>query len=609
MQSFPHADLLVQNLLASAPIGIAMLDAELRYVFINTLLAESNGLPVASHIGRHPHDILPDVGPALEAIMQEVLVRNRPSERFTAQAEIPPQSGTHRYWEARYHPLHDQQGRACGIIAMVEDVTAKYEAERLQQEKESHTRRVLDTLFTFVGVLALDGTLENANRAPLEAADIPMSEVIGKKFWDCYWWSYSPEIQQQIRTAIEQAAQGMISRFDVVVRMAGDSRMTIDFMLAPLRDEKGNITHLIPSGIDISARKRGEDALRSSEMRFRQAVEAAPDGLMMIDRDGMIRLVNTRLESMFGYSRDELLGVHMAMLMPLAARGMHQQLMSAYLNAPQARPMANRRSLFALRKDHSQFPCEIGLNPLEIDGNLHILASVSDVTEKVHANQLIEKALKEKTVLLGEVHHRVKNNLQVISSLLSLQSRNAVPEIQAALTDSQNHVRTMAMIHQLLYERQDFSHIPLFAYLERLCHLLQASLTGATRAQLVLQNQTDDIALGLQQSVPLGLLVNEIVSNAFKHAFHGMPDGCLQLTLSGDAAHTVLVLQDNGAGLPQGLIPGETDTMGFQLIPMLAEQLHAQLRIETPPGGGTRFVIHFASSGKDTDHEPPNPDR
>lgn len=609
MRPFPKPELLVQHLLASAPIGIAMLDAELRYVFINNVLADSNGLPVSQHIGRHPREVLPDAGPGLEAIMRDVVRNNRASPRFTAHAEIPPGSGQFRYWEASYHPLSDEQGLACGIVAMVEDVTAKHEAERLQQEKDSHTRRVLDTLFTFVGVLSLDGTLENANRAPLEAAGIKMDEVIGKKFWDCYWWSYSPAVQQQVRTAVEQAVEGEVSRFDIVVRMAGDSRMTIDFMLAPLRDNHGVITHLIPSGIDISARKRSEDALRNSEMRFRQAVEAVPDGLMMVDRGGMIRLVNTRLESMFGYSREELLGANMAMLMPLAARGMHQQLMTTYLMEPQARPMANRRTLYALRKDQSQFPCEIGLNPLEVEGQLHILTSVSDVSEKVQANLLIEKALKEKTILLGEVHHRVKNNLQVISSLLNLQSRNAVPEIRAALTDSQNHVRTMAMIHQLLYERQDFSHIPLFAYLERLCQLLQSSLAGATTAKLVLQNQTDDIALGLQQSVPLGLLVNEIVSNAFKHAFHGMSDGCLQVTLMGDASKTLLVLQDNGCGLPADLVPGETDTMGFQLIPMLAEQLHAQLDISVPDAGGTRFSIHFSSSGRDVEHDPPHPDR
>lgn len=586
-----------------------MLDADLRYVFINTLLADSNGLPVADHIGRHPREVLPDAGPQLEVIMREVLRCNHPSMRFTAHAETPPGSGIHRTWEARYHPLNDAQGMACGIIAMVEDVTAKHEAERLQQEKHNHTRRVLDTLFTFVGVLSLDGTLENANRAPLEAAGLKMDEVIGKKFWDCYWWNYSPAIQDQVRNAIEQAVRGTISRFDIVVRMAGDTRMTIDFMLAPLRGNDGTITHLIPSGIDISARKKSEDALRNSETRFRQAVEAAPDGLMMVDQEGIIRLVNTRLENMFGYRRDEMLDANMAMLMPLAARSMHPKLMAAYLACPQARPMANRRTLFALRKDQSQFPCEIGLNPLELDGQLHILASVSDITDKVQANLLIEKALKEKTILLGEVHHRVKNNLQVISSLLSLQSRNAVPEIQAALTDSQNHVRTMAMIHQLLYERQDFSHIPLFSYLERLCHLLQASLTGATRAHLILENQTDDIALGLQQSVPLGLLVNEIVSNAFKHAFHDIKNGYLKVTLSGNSACTLLVLQDNGCGLPSDLVPGETDTMGFQLIPMLAEQLHAQLDIDTSSSGGTRFAIQFASSERDIDHAPSNPDR
>lgn len=377
MVSAPDAQLLVASLLETAPIGIAVLDADCRYQHINALLAASNGLSVAAHIGQRPRDVLPDAGPGLEAIMQAVLASNQARTRFAACAEIPPGSGKLRHWEASYHPLPGSDGRPAGIIAMVEDVTLRHEADRLQRENAAHVRRVLDNLFTFVGVLTPDGTLQSANRAPLDAAGIRMEDVCGLKFWDCYWWSYSPQIQAQLQHAVMQAACGDTTRFDVVVRMAGDSRLPIDFMLAPLRDEHGQITHLIASAIDISARKRSEHALQQNEALLRQVIEAIPDALMMIDSQGVIRLVNRRMETLFGYPRSTLLGQHFDYLLPDDLRDSHRSRVQHYMQAPSCRDIASSQVLKARRRDGSLFPCEIGLAPLQVGGKPHVLATIT----------------------------------------------------------------------------------------------------------------------------------------------------------------------------------------------------------------------------------------
>lgn len=589
MATEPDPQLLITSLLETAPIGIAVLDAECRYLHINALLAASNGLPAAAHIGQRPRDVLPDAGPGLETIMQAVLASNQARTRFAACAEIPPGSGKLRHWEASYHPLPGRDGQPAGIIAMVEDVTVRHEAERLQRENDAHVRRVLDNLFTFVGVLSPDGTLHSANRAPLEAAGIRMSDVYGLKFWDCYWWSYAPHVQAQLEHAVMQAACGEVSRFDVVVRMAGDSRLPIDFMLAPLRDEHGQITHLIASAIDISARKRSEDALRQNEALLREVVEAIPDGLMMIDSQGLIRLVNQRMESLFGYPRATLLGQHFDYLLPETLRESHRARVQHYMQAPASRDIASSQVLQARRRDGSLFPCEIGLTPLLVGGKPHVLASITDITERYQARQAIEQALQEKTALLGEVHHRVNDNLQVISNLLQLQARHASAEVQAALADSQNHVRAMALIHQLLYERKDFAHLPLGDYLYRLLQLLQPA-HGDIR--LHYQPAAKEVMLAMSQGIPLGLLVSELISNAIHHAFaSGLGDIYLDLQQDGDT--TCLVVRDNGCGLPAGSYPGPGRSLGFQMLPLLAQLLHASLECDTPPGGGTRFTLRF----------------
>ncbi|TCZ64410.1 PAS domain S-box protein [Roseicella aquatilis] len=151
-------------------------------------------------------------------------------------------------------------GRAARVISVVRDTTEAREAEAAIRDSEAMLRRVLDNLFAFVGVLAPDGTLLDANRAPLEAAGITLEEVRGQPFWDAHWWSHDAGVAGQVREACRRAAAGEASRFDLDLRMAGDDRMAVDFQVAPLRDAAGRITHLIPSSVDITERKRSEEA-------------------------------------------------------------------------------------------------------------------------------------------------------------------------------------------------------------------------------------------------------------------------------------------------------------------------------------------------------------
>ncbi len=147
------------------------------------------------------------------------------------------------------------------------------------RDSEQQLRRVLDNLFAFVSVLTSEGVLTMVNRAPLEAAGIAFEDVYGKRFEECWWWSYSPAVQAQLRAALDHAAQGVTSRYDVEVRMAGGRLATIDFMLAPLRDDDGRITRLIASAIDITDRKRAEATVRTNEQRLRLAQNAGRIGI------------------------------------------------------------------------------------------------------------------------------------------------------------------------------------------------------------------------------------------------------------------------------------------------------------------------------------------
>lgn len=453
---------------ANSPVGKALLDRDLRYVFINQTLADFNGHSVEFHIGRTVREVLPEAFPALEPLLRKVLDEGNPQHDFRISVQTPDASGHLSEWEASYMPVTLADGQIGGVYVQAVNLTAKLRAERALANSEKHLRRVLDSLFAFVGVMTPDGTLIQANRAPLEAAGIRSEDVLGRPFWDTYWWSYSKDVQDWLRAACERAARGEAVREDVTVRMVGDTTMALDFMLVPMRDDDGVITHLIPSAIDIS--------------------------------------------------------------------------------------------------------------------------------DRVAAQKRIESALRERTVLLQEVHHRVKNNLQIITSLLRLQARTAAPEVQPALQDCQNRVMAMALTHQLLYERNDFSSLELGPYLGRLA----ASLRDAhgdllSRVHLRIDTPATGLSIDLQQAVPVALLVNELLTNALKHAFADGRNGEVVVSARADAGRIEVAVTDNGIGLPAGFNRQTSASLGFSLIGLLTEQLEAELSWPKPGQAGASFVLRLPS--------------
>lgn len=590
--------ILVGGLFESLPLALAEFDRDLVCSRVNQALADLLGVSSQAIVGCHvtalPAPLAGHVAPLVQRVREEAA----PIPDLELYDEFPGRPGLDTHLVIRVHPLYQPGGALAGLILLLSDVTEQRQTHSALQESKVLSQRVLDSLSTFVCMLGPDGTLLEANRPPLQMAGLSLQEVRGRKLWDCYWWNYDPQVQARIRSAVEGACAGQASRFDIVQRMGETHLLTVDLMLVPLRDEAGSITHLISSSVDISARKAGEEALLLSERRFRQVVESAPDGMAMVGMDSRIVLVNASMEALFGYSREEMLEQSVEMLMPGRYRAAHGALFAGYMRQPEARDMAGRRELYARRKDGSEFPVEIGLNPISTSGETMVLATIQDVTTRKAYRELIENALAEKTVLLNEIHHRVKNNLQVISSLLNLQARTAGPEIAAALTESQRRVKAMALIHQLLYEHSDFSRVDLGEYLQRICRLLAESfIETRNRIEVAFRTADSSMSLDLQRAVPCGLLVNELVTNAIKHAFPGGRRGEITVSVARipDNQYQISVI-DNGIGLPQDLEPGRTQSLGFQLIPLLAEQTGGTLHLQRSPG--TRFDLVLQDTEK-----------
>jgi two-component sensor histidine kinase len=203
--------------------------------------------------------------------------------------------------------------------------------------------------------------------------------------------------------------------------------------------------------------------------------------------------------------------------------------------------------------------------------------------------------LGEKEVLLKEIHHRVKNNMQIISSLLSLQADSIdEPHLLAMFRDSQQRIQSMAIVHDILYRSNDLAHINLAHYIRRLITELRQSYSPLDPEQVRLQMHLDEVFVSMDVVIPCGLLLHELVSNCYRHAFAPGDAGEIHVELQSQAAgRLLLVVGDNGHGLPEQLNFRQTDSLGLQLICSLAEQLGGNIALER--GRGTRFTISFAA--------------
>lgn len=232
---------------------------------------------------------------------------------------------------------------------------------------------------------------------------------------------------------------------------------------------------------------------------------------------------------------------------------------------------------------------------LEFDGAGNLLGGfgiTQDITERKQAEQLLKASLSEKEVLLKEIHHRVKNNMQVISSLVSLQADELRDEaMRAVLQDVTHRVRSMAMVHEKLYQSGDLARIDFAEYAQSLLNYLWRAHGGvASGVRLALD--MEPVSLSVNVAVPLGLILNELAGNALKHAFPDGTDGEVTVSLrSGPEGQVRLGVRDNGVGLPEGLDWKQARSLGLRLVQMLAGQLHAA--VEVSSDGGTKFTITF----------------
>ncbi len=343
--------------------------------------------------------------------------------------------------------------------------------------------------------------------------------------------------------------------------------------------------------LSIMERKQIEDSLRESEERYRAIIEDSPNLICRFIPSMEITFVNEEYCKYFDIPYEELVGKNFLTLIPEEDRDFVKTNILA-LNSDS--PIQSHEHKVVSKNNELRWQQWTNRALFDEEGEIIAYQSIGrDITDRKQAEQQIEASLREKEVLLSEIHHRVKNNMQVVTSLLKLQAENIKDKKYADMfKESQDRIKSMALVHEKLYQTKSFADIDLKGYVKSLVTNLFRSY-GTKPDKITLRIEVENVSLGLESAIPCGLIINELVSNSMKYAFPEEREGEIRVALNSiNKEETLLEVSDNGVGMPEELDIRNTESMGLHLVTILSEN-QLEGKIELSRVDGTKFYIKF----------------
>ncbi len=513
-------------------------------------------------------------------------------------------NGEERTVHVQADVIFDEKNRPIRAKGVIQDTTELKKSE----EKIRNLANIVESSNDAIGTISLEGTFTSWNKGAEEVYGYSHEEILGRPMS----FVTPAHLGDETNKLSELVKQGeMVHQYETLQLRKDKQEINVSITLSPVFDVHGKLTAISFVSRNITERKRAEENLRESEDKYRNIVETANEGIVKTDNEARINYVNKKMLDMLGYTLEEGLG------RPIWGFISDEYKPIIKMNLEKKKQgISESAEVKLICKDGSHLWIHMNSKPLfDKEGKyMGAVSMLTDITKRKEAEEAlanIEIARKK------EIHHRIKNNLQVISSLLDLQAdkfnnRECIKysEVLEAFKESQDRVISMALIHEELYKGGGLEKLNFSPYIEELAeNLFHTYNFGNTDINLKL-NLEENVFFDMDVAVPLGMIINELVSNSFKHAFPGRSEGEIQIKLhreeNGEYIKSInencksttfaLTISDNGVGIPENLQIEELDSLGLQLVTSLIAQLDGELELRRY--NGAKFTVRFTVTDK-----------
>ncbi len=528
----------------------------------------------------HPEDFQPTIDLVTPSL------KSARDQGYAAEFRMRTKAGSWLWILGRGRVVErDEAGNPVLLSGTNTDISERKAAEEALRLSEERFAKAFASNPSAICLTELaDSRIVDANPAFTRIFGYTREEFTGSTILELGLWPTRQDRETAVR---ELQRHGFFrDRPQTMLTKSGEAR---EFLSSAETIIVGGKPMIVSTWLDITKRKQAEAALRESEQRFRLALRKAPVSVAAQDRDlRYIWAFNQRTakpEDIIGHTDQELFAPDEAAHVTAIKRRVLEENVELHEQMWFSRP-------------GGRIFLDLTWEPIRDQaGRVTGVASATvDLTPIKLAEEALKSSLAEKEVLLKEIHHRVKNNMQVISSLVDLQAEEVEDAaMRAVLKEVIHRVRSMALVHEKLYQSADLARVQLDEYVQSLLNYLWRSHGTASDIRLV--PDLEPVSLSAVAAVPCGLILNELVSNALKHAFGGRTDGEVGVSVHGGPEGEVrLIVRDNGRGLPEGFDWTQGRSLGLRLVQMLAGQLHAS--VEVSGEKGTQFTIIFTERNR-----------
>lgn len=580
----------LQFIFDNAPIGMALTDLEKNFLKVNKAYCEIVGYSKNELLAMTFEDIThPDDINLENEVVNNSIAGFRTNYHF--EKRYIHKNGKTVYVELRLNLLRDSSGKPYQQIAQVVDITERIESEQKLKQTQARLAAVLNNLPN-VTIYEFGEDINFVTENIIDILGFSAEEFMADKM--LFSKLMLPEdIEVYDKNVLEwkkNGSSGVLSSRFRIYNSKKEIKWLEDHMFEVTPDNgKPYFSGIM---IDITEQKKTELKIQETETKLSAILKNLPK--VIIYQSGLGHdFISDNIIEMTGYTPEEILRSKYFFGNIIHPEDLAIVKESIFNWGKNISDEILNLEFRVLKKTGEYIWIEDHMFRVKVNENKSYLSGILiDITARKQAEEKISQSLREKELLLKEIHHRVKNNLQVVSSLLKLQSGYVKDENSLdVLIDSQNRVRSMALVHQKLYQSKDFSEIDLSEYIKQLCdHLITVFKTRADNIKISVKSE--DLNLSIDYAIPCGLILNELISNSLKYAFPNGKKGEILIVLNKNSDGKYFIsLSDNGIGFPENIDYRKTKSLGLQLVNTLVGQIDGIITMENK--SGTSYTITF----------------